>query len=124
MGGWSLVLPKGGRNPDAAFGYLEFKLGDEQQLRWADQFESIPSVKSAATSERYYAGRPERRLAVADAPVARFVIGAPGGDTALAHQSGVATTILQRRMTVQDALNDAVQKVQQELDDAYRSCSV
>jgi ABC-type glycerol-3-phosphate transport system substrate-binding protein len=123
MGGWSLIIPKGAKNPDDAFAYLEFKESDDAQIRWSDEWESIPSVKSAAQSDRYYQGRPERKLAVADAPFARFVVGAPGGDQALQHESGLANTVLQRKMTVPDALNDAAQKVQKELDDAARSCA-
>jgi multiple sugar transport system substrate-binding protein len=124
MGGWSLIIPKGAKNPDAAFAYLEYKLSDDPQIRWAEVWESIPSTRSAAQSDRYLAGRPERKVAVADAPYAKFVIGAPGGDLALKYQSGRSGTVLSRKMSVQDALADAVQSVQKELDDAARSCAL
>jgi ABC-type glycerol-3-phosphate transport system substrate-binding protein len=124
MGGWSLIIPKGARNPETAFAYLEYKLSDDPQIRWAEAWDSIPSTRSAAQNEKYLSGRPERRIAVADAPFAKFVIGAPGGDNALKYQSGVAATVLARKMSVQDALNDAVQNTQKELDDAARSCAI
>jgi multiple sugar transport system substrate-binding protein len=124
MGGWSLIIPKGAKNPDAAFVFLEYFLGDDPQQRWADTWESLPSTKSAAQSDKYLSGRPERKIAVADAPFAKFVVGAPGGDAALKYESGLAATILSRQMTVRDALNDAVTNVQKELDDAARACAI
>jgi multiple sugar transport system substrate-binding protein len=122
MGGWSLIVPKGAKNPDAAFAYLEYKLGDDPQVRWALDWDSTPSTRTAATNERYVNSSPERKTAVEDMPFAKWVIAAPGGDQALKFQTGVANNVFQRKMTVREALDDAVRSVQNELDEAARAC--
>ncbi len=122
--GATLIIPRGAKNPDAAFAYVEFKLLDDPQVRWALEFDTVPATKSASTNERYVNASPERKTVVGDLQFAKWVITAPGGDQALKFQTGVANNIFQRKMTVREALDDAVRSAQQELDEAARTCVV
>jgi ABC-type glycerol-3-phosphate transport system substrate-binding protein len=121
--GATLLLPKGSKNPDAAFAYVDYKFSDDAQVRWALDFDMIPATRSAANSDRYTKAGSEQKTVVEDLNTAKWVISAPGGDLALKYQTGVATTIIQRKMTVREALDDAVRNSQMELDEALRTCS-
>jgi multiple sugar transport system substrate-binding protein len=120
--GATLILPKGSQNPDAAFAYVEYMFLDDAQVRWALDFDMIPATKSASNSERYVNTGPEQKTVVGDLQAAKWVISAPGGDQALKFQTGVANNIMQRKMTVREALDDAVRSAQLELDEAARTC--
>jgi ABC-type glycerol-3-phosphate transport system substrate-binding protein len=122
MGGWSLVIPKLAKNPDAAFAYLDHLSNDDAQVRWADEWNTVPSTKSAAASDKYVQNKPDRKVAVADMPTAKWVITAVGGDKALAPSSNFATMIVQKKASIRDTLAQAVTDTQAELDAAQRLC--
>lgn len=124
MGGWTLGIPRGAKNPDAAFAFLEFLCEDDPQIRWAHEWNNVPATKRAAQSERYLEGRPERKIAVQDMPVAKWVITAPGGDTALRYQTGVARAILSGEKSVRAALEEHVRLINDELSKAQAQCQV
>jgi multiple sugar transport system substrate-binding protein len=123
VGGWALIVPNGARNPDGAFHYLDFLSNDDAQIRWAEDWNNVPAVQSAARSTKYQQQRPERKIAVDDLPNAKFVISAPGGDAALKFQRDVVANVLTRKMTVRDALNESVRQSQEQLDEALRNCA-
>ena len=122
--GATIILPKGSKNPDAAFAYVEYKFLDDPQVRWALDFDTIPATKSAANNERYANASPEHKTVVGDLNYAKWVITAPGGDQALQFQTGIATNVFPRKMTVRDALDDAVRNAQLKLDEAERTCAI
>jgi ABC-type glycerol-3-phosphate transport system substrate-binding protein len=122
--GATLILPKGSKNPDAAFAYVEYKLLDDPQVRWALDFDTIPATRTASNTERYLRAGPEQKTVVDDLQTAKWVIAAPGADQALKFQTGVANNVFQRKMTVRDALDDAVRNAQNELDEAARTCVI
>jgi multiple sugar transport system substrate-binding protein len=124
LGGATLIIPRGAKNPDAAFAYVEYKFADDPQVRWALDFDTVPATKTASNNERYVKASPERKTAVEDMQFAKWVITAPGGDQALKFQTGVAGNVFQRKMTVRDALDDAVRGAQAELDEAARTCVI
>lgn len=124
VGGWSLLIPNGAKNPDAAFAYLDYKLGDDAQVRWALDWDSVPSTRSAAMNDRYYKTSPERKVSVDDMPFGKWVISAPGGDKALAYQTAVQDNVFQRKMSAREALDTAVRDVQRELDEGARACAI
>jgi multiple sugar transport system substrate-binding protein len=124
VGGWALIVPNGAKNPEGAFHYLDFLATDDAQIRWAEEWNNVPAVQSAARSEKYQQQRPERKIAVEDLPNAKFVVSAPGGDTALAFQRQVLTDVFTRKLTVRDAVAESVRLVQEQLDEAQRGCAV
>ena len=84
----------------------------------------MPAIQSAAKAARYQQQRPERKLAVEDLPNAKFVISAPGGETALAAQRQPIADVLARKATVRDALNESVRLAQERMDEASRACAI
>jgi multiple sugar transport system substrate-binding protein len=122
MGGWSLVIPKLAKNPDAGFAYLDHLSNDDAQIRWADEWNTVPSTKAPASSDKYIQNKPDRKVAVADMPTAKWVITAIGGDKALAPSSGFANMIVQKKVGIRDALAQAVTDTQAELEAAQRLC--
>lgn len=124
MGGWSLIVPKGAKNPDGAFHYLDFLSGDDAQIRWSEEWNNVPATKTAAASPRWVQQLPERKIALEDMGVAKWVITAPGGDKALKHQVAVGANIISRKQGIRDALAESVKLVQEELNEAQRNCPV
>jgi ABC-type glycerol-3-phosphate transport system substrate-binding protein len=120
--GATLIIPKGAKNPDASFAYVEYKFLDDPQVRWALDFDMVPATKTASNSERYAKAGPEQKTVVEDLQLAKWVIAAPGGDQALKFQTGVANTFFHRKMSVREALDDAVRNTQLVLDEAARTC--
>ena len=82
------------------------------------------ATRTASNTERYLRAGPEQKTVVDDLQTAKWVIAAPGADQALKFQTGVATNVFQRKMTVRDALDDAVRNAQNELDEAARTCVI
>ena len=122
MGGWSLVVPQGAKHPEAAFAFLDYISADDPQIRWANEWNTIPTTQSAAGAAAFLQGRPDRKLAVADMPTAKWVITAPGGDKALAPTQNVASDIIAKRLNIRDSLAAAQKEAQQDLDDAGKNC--
>ncbi|MGH2370208.1 MAG: hypothetical protein ACRDI2_18695, partial [Chloroflexota bacterium] len=88
----------------------------------AEEWNNVPVTKCAAESDRYIQNKPERKIAVAEMPRAKWVITAPGGDKALTHQVAVANNVVTRKMSIRDALAESVKLVQEQLDEAQRNC--
>jgi multiple sugar transport system substrate-binding protein len=124
MGGWSLIVPKGAKNPDGAFHYLDFLSGDDAQIRWSEEFNNVPATRSAGNAPKWVQDRPERKVAQADMALAKWVITAPGGDKALTHQVAVGGNIVSRKLGIREALAESVKLVQEQLDEAQRNCGL
>jgi multiple sugar transport system substrate-binding protein len=124
VGGWSLIVPNGAKNPDGAFHFLDFLSNDDAQIRWAEDWNNVPATQSAGKSAKYQQQRPERKLAVEDLPNAKFVISAPGGDAGVPIQRQPITDIFTRKLTIREALNESVRLMQEKMDEALRSCAL
>ncbi len=121
MGGWGLVIPKGAKQADGAFQYLEYLCTSDPQIRWAEAWNCMPTVKDVAQSQAYIKGDQLRDLAVKEMPTAQWVIAAPGGDQIIGTEVGIMGDVLSGKQSSHDALASANQKTQGLLDEAYKN---
>lgn len=70
-GGWSLVIPQGAKEPDAAAKFMLFAAGEEGQKIYADITDRTPTVKAVLESKDLYAEDPARRFLVELLPTSR-----------------------------------------------------
>ena len=63
-GGWSLVIPQGARQPDAAARFMVFAAGEEGQQIYADITNRTPTVRSVVENPDLYAEDPARKFLV------------------------------------------------------------
>jgi ABC-type glycerol-3-phosphate transport system substrate-binding protein len=123
-GGWGLVMPTGAKQAAGAFHFLEFLCQPDPQIRWAEAWDSLPTVIAVAQSPAYLKGDAVRTLAVNEMPNARFVIAAPGGDQILPVEQSVKAYVVSGKQSDKNALVAAVQQAQTLLDNAHKACTV
>jgi multiple sugar transport system substrate-binding protein len=124
ISGWSLVIPKGAKNPNGAFQFLEFLCGTGPQVAWALAWNNEPAVVAAAQSSQFLGANPLNQLAVAESAGAKYVITAPGADKIINVEAGVTAQVVSGKQSAHDALSAANALVQQDLTDAAKSCAV
>src|SRR5207249_1887244 len=106
---------------DGAWLFLEHLLSDENNLRFADRYDRVPVRQSVANSAAYLRNDPFRKL-TADEMLARGgLIAAPGAADMRADIQAVATDILEKSVSLTEALAKAQLSIQSKLDTALKA---
>ena len=56
-GGWSLVIPQGAKEPDAAFQFMNYMAGEDGQKMYTQQTSHLPTIKSLEADATLYDAR-------------------------------------------------------------------
>ena len=111
----NLSIPKGIKDPDVAWMFMEWVTNNENNIKFAAEFDRVPIRESSTNSPAYIQGDKARALQVQEMKKRRFVIAAPGGGEMLPYQD-VVTPFLSGQTSLQDALKDRERLAQEVLD--------
>jgi multiple sugar transport system substrate-binding protein len=120
-GNHTFVIPKGSKQQDAAWLFLEELLAEPNLLKFVDRYDRVPSMQSLARSEKFLRGDPFRRLMIDEMPGRRWFIPLPGAADLRQPITDVPTEILDKGVSIQTALQQAQTAVQAALDVALRT---
>jgi multiple sugar transport system substrate-binding protein len=115
-GGWALCLPKGAKNPEAAFRFMEYLYSPEIDLKWHTYHLRVPVHMSVARSVDYTRNDPFLKLTVDGMSGGAFVASIPGGEGILPVVDRMVKKVRSGEMNVRDALKEAEDLCQQEVD--------
>jgi ABC-type glycerol-3-phosphate transport system substrate-binding protein len=115
-GGHTFPIAAGSKAPDAAWGFLEHFLAEENNIKFADRYDRIPVRASTTRSEKWQRNDPFRKLAADEMPGRRFQLPAPGGIEAQPLINGMIGDVMLDRKSVRDALQETQSRVQAVLD--------
>ena len=114
-GGFSLVMPKGGRHPEGAWQFARFILQDESQRYMATSSNKLPALRSAG-EDPFFQSSPYWRLAIDQMRFSHYrPVSAVGG--ALSTEMGIAVDqVLHGKLSPEEALGVATRETQAQLD--------
>jgi multiple sugar transport system substrate-binding protein len=104
------------RSPDAAWRFLEFLSGEEQNLRFAVRYDRIPIRIKSAQSVEFHQNDPFLKLSVEEMSFRKFGIPAPGGTEIQTLHAAMVNDAMSGKRAVRDALADGARQMQQVLD--------
>jgi multiple sugar transport system substrate-binding protein len=114
----TFVIGKGSKLADTAWLFLEHFLSEENNLRFADTYDRVPVRQSVATSAAYLRNDPFRKLTADEMTGRKWLIPAPGAADMRADVMNVVVDILEKNMSIPDALSKAQSSIQNKLDAA------
>jgi multiple sugar transport system substrate-binding protein len=117
----TFIMPKGSKQQAAAWAFIEHLLSPEQNVKFADYYDRIPVRQSVANSEQYVRNDPFRKLAAEEMAGRRWLIPAPGAWSMRSDISTVATDILEKGVSIREALARTQQTLQTKLDAALQA---
>ena len=103
----SLPIAKLSEHPDEAWTFIEWVTREDNNIKFANRFDRVPVRISSTNSDAYIQGDAAKMLQAQEMTKRRFVIAAPGGREALAHQN-VSTPVIKGEASVKDALDEGV----------------
>jgi multiple sugar transport system substrate-binding protein len=115
-GGHTWPILQASKNPDAAWGFIDFLSLEDNNIKFTDRYDRIPLRQKTVQSDKWHKNDPFRKLAAEEMQGRRFVIAAPGGAEALAHQGTFVTDIMLGKTNIREGLAAAEQQIQQVLD--------
>ena len=115
-GGHTFPIAAGSKAPDAAWGFLEHFLAEDNNVKFADRYDRIPVRASTTRSEKWQRNDPFRKLAADEMPGRRFQLPAPGGIEAQPLNNGMIGDVMLDRKSIRDALQETQSRVQAVLD--------
>ncbi len=122
--GWALVIPKGAKQAEGAFRYLEFLNETDPQTRWANAWNNIPAVMAAARLPAFLKANPLNPLTVDLAAVSKTWISALGADDLDKIEQTMVVDVLTGKQTPHDAVSSASASMQATLTEAQKSCAL
>lgn len=115
-GGWAICIPKGAKNPDAAFAFIEHLYLPENDIKWHAFHLRVPVHQSVAKSVDFTKNDPFLKLTMDGMGGGRFVASIPGGEGILPIMGTMITKVRAGQASIRDALQEAEQLAQQEVD--------
>ncbi len=115
-GAWALCIGTGAKNADGAFALIDYFYQPDVQTKWAIAQLRVPPSPSVAQSVNYTQNDPLLKLTVDAMPYARFVPSVPGGEQILPILDKAVLTVLQKKATSHESLQNAQQLCQVEID--------
>ena len=115
-GSHTFVIPKGSKQQDAAWLFLEELFAESNLLKFVDRYDRVPSMQSLAKSEKFLRNDPFRKLMIEEMPGRRWFIPLPGAADLRQPITDVPTEILEKGVSIQTALQQAQTAVQTALD--------
>ena len=115
-GGWAINIPKGAKNPDAAFAFIEHLYAPDTQIKWHTFHLRVPVHQSVAKSQDFTKNDPFLKLTMDGMSGGRFVASIPGGEGILPVMDAMVKKVRAGQASVRDALQEAEQLAQQEVD--------
>src|SRR5688572_2470392 len=115
-GGWAINIPKGAKNPDAAFAFIEHLYLPENDLKWHTFHLRVPVHQSVAKSVDFTRNDPFLKLTMDGMAGGRFVASIPGGEGILPVMDAMIKKVRAGQASVRDALQEGEQLAQQEVD--------
>jgi multiple sugar transport system substrate-binding protein len=115
-GGWAINIAKGAKNPDAAFALIEHLYLPENQVKWHTFHLRVPVHQSVAKSQDFTKNDPFLKLTMDGMAGGRFVASIPGGEGILPIMDAMVKKVRAGQASVRDALQEAEQLAQQEVD--------
>jgi multiple sugar transport system substrate-binding protein len=113
-GGWSLVIPQGAKNPDAAFQFIRFITGAQGQEELAKVSGMFPTLKSLAGRKDLFP--PEYEFFLSLLPVAQSRPPLPVGALYWDKLKDAEEAVITNSKKSQDALQAVAAEVQPQLD--------
>lgn len=104
------------KSPDAAWRFLEFLSGEDQNLRFAIRYDRIPIRVKTAQSNAFIQNDPFLKLSVDEMTYRKFNIPAPGGTEIATLHAAMVNDAMSGKRAVRDALADGAKQMQQVLD--------
>jgi ABC-type glycerol-3-phosphate transport system substrate-binding protein len=117
----TFIMPKGSKQQAAAWAFVEHLLSPEQNVKFADYYDRIPVRQSVANSEQYVRNDPFRKLAAEEMAGRRWLIPAPGAWSMRSDISTAATDILEKGVSIREALARTQHTLQTKLDAALQA---
>ncbi len=115
-GGWAICIPKGAKNVDAAFAFIEYLYTPEIDLKWHTYHLRVPVHMSVARSVDFTRNDPFLKLTIDGMQGGRFVASIPGGEGILPIVDAMVKKVRSGQAAVRDALKEAEDLCQQEVD--------
>src|SRR6266542_457923 len=104
-GGWAINIPKGAKNPDAAFAFIEHLYAPENDIKWHAFHIRVPVHKSVDFTKN----DPFLKLTMDGMGGGRFVASIPGGEGILPIMDAMIKKVRAGQASVRDALQEAEQ---------------
>ena len=123
-GGGAHLMPEGSNNPDGAFKFLEWLFMEPNDRRFNDVRDSLPARRSVAQSAEFTQGDPLRIQGAREMDGAQWVVSAPGGRAIIRIHINMASAIWRGEQTIQEAVKEGNEKVQQALNEALQNSVV
>lgn len=112
----SFCITKQSKLPEGAWKFLEALSSEENNLKFAVQFNRIPIRTATAKTEAFHQNDAIRKMAVEQMDHRRWLIPAPGGTEAAALYNTLGPDVVTGKVAARDALAETERQVQLVLD--------
>lgn len=119
-GGFAWAIPKGAKNPDAAWKFIEFMTSPTPNVTYCNDIGAIPPTRSLANAPRFLNANPRNKLYVDQLPSSKWVLVGPGATQAFVLTSQAYDNAMNHRMSPQEACDQLNQQMQPVLDARYQ----
>jgi multiple sugar transport system substrate-binding protein len=113
-GGWSVVIPKGSKNVDAAYQLLRYETGEEGQTALLKEASALPTLKSLQQRKDLFP--PEDDLFLSLLPVSKSRPPVPVGALYWDQLKNAEEAVITNSQTPERALKTVVDAVQPQMD--------
>ncbi len=121
MGGnHTFFIPKESKQQEAAWLFLQELYDEPNLLKFVDRYDRVPATQSLAKSDRFLRNDPFRKLMIEEMPGRRWFIPLPGAADLRQPITDLPTQILEKGVSIREALTQAQAAVQAALDQALR----
>jgi len=119
-GNHTFFIPKESKQQEAAWLFLQELYDEPNLLKFVDRYDRVPATQSLAKSDRFLRNDPFRKLMIEEMPGRRWFIPLPGAADLRQPITDLPTQILEKGVSVREALTQAQAAVQAALDQALR----
>jgi len=120
-GNHTFFIPKESKQHDAAWLFLQELYDEPNLLKFVDRYDRVPATQSLSKSDKFLRNDPFRKLMIEEMPGRRWFIPLPGAADLRQPITDLPTQILEKGVSIRDALTQAQSAVQAALDLALRA---
>jgi multiple sugar transport system substrate-binding protein len=120
-GNHTFFIPKESKQHDAAWLFLQELYDEPNLLKFVDRYDRVPATQSLSKSDKFLRNDPFRKLMIEEMPGRRWFIPLPGAADLRQPITDLPTQILEKNVSIREALTQAQAAVQAALDLALRA---
>jgi multiple sugar transport system substrate-binding protein len=115
-GNHTFIIAKDSKQQEAAWLLLQELYDEPNLLKFVDRYDRVPATQSLAKSDKFLRNDPFRKLMIEEMPGRRWFVPLPGAADLRQPITDVPTQILEKGVSIREALTQAQAAVQAALD--------